>query len=275
MTAKSEWAGRVGQVWAEKADAMDGLLGPVGAAGIAAMGDVAGQRVLDLGSGAGDTSFMLADLGAEVTGLDVSPDLVAAARAQDVAGRVTWILDDAASHVFEASFDALHSRCGAMFFDASAAAWTHLRHQIKPGGTLAVTCWREAALNGWVTVPLLAARPVLGAEATAFPENGGAGPFGWADPDYFAPLLREAGWRDIAWEKVDAPARVATGDDPDPVVRAVQFMMRIGTLASRLRDMDRSTRAEVASALTQALTPLVQDGVVQVPTAGWCITAKA
>jgi len=275
MTGLSDWTGRVGREWADKADAMDGLLGPVGAAGIAALGDLRGQRVLDLGCGAGDTAFMLADGGAQVTGLDVSPDLLQVARGLDAGNRIDWVLDDAATHVFEAPFDALHSRCGAMFFDDPHNAWTHLRNQMRPDGMLSVTCWRQAALNGWVTVPLQAARPILGDELTRAPSTGGPGPFGWADPQYVGPLLQGAGWRDVTWTPVDSPARISTGSDPDPVERAVAFMTRIGTLASRLRDVDRDTRAQVADALRSALTPLVRDGYVEVPTAGWCITARA
>ena len=275
MSGLEDWTGRVGREWADKADAMDGLLGPVGAAGIDALGDVRGLRVLDLGCGAGDTAFALADAGAQVTGLDVSGDLLAVARGQDTTQRIDWVHDDAARHEFDVPFDALHSRCGAMFFDAPEQAWGHLHAQMKPGGRLSVTCWREAALNGWVTVPLVAARPVLGKDVTRAPSLSGPGPFGWADPEYFAPLLRDAGWQDVQWQPVDRPARIATGNDSDPVVRAVAFVMRIGTLASRLRQVDPDTRARVAAALTEAFSPLVRDGYVEVPTAGWCITAKA
>ncbi|SOH93500.1 Methyltransferase domain-containing protein [Monaibacterium marinum] len=275
MVGMADWAGRVGREWADKADAMDGLIGPVGAVGIAAMGDVTGQRVLDLGCGAGDTSFMLADAGAAVTGLDVSPDLLAVARELDTQSRVEWVLDDASTHSFATPFDALHSRCGAMFFEDPQAAWSHLHSQVKPDGKLVVTCWQPPELNGWVTVPLDAARPILGGALTQLPSIGGPGPFGWSAQDYVEPLLTGAGWRDVEWQAVDHPARISTGNDPDPVERAVLFMMRIGTLASNLRKVDDETRLRVADALRVALAPLVQDGFVQVPTAGWCITARA
>ena len=275
MTGRDDWQGRVGAEWAARADAMEGLLGPLGQAGLEALGDVAGERVLDLGCGAGDTALALARAGAEVTGIDVSPDLIALARAADARGRVDWVLADAARHGFAAPFDALHSRCGAMFFDRPEAGWAHLRGQMVPGGRLVVTCWRAAALNGWVTLPLDAARPVLGASLTAYPDAGGAGPFGWADPDQVRALLAAAGWREVALTAVDREAAIGTGDDPDPVERAVLFLMRIGTLASRLRDVDRPVRAKVRAALAEACAPLVEGGAVRVPTAGWVVSARA
>jgi hypothetical protein len=33
---------------------------------------------------------------------------------------------------------------------------------------------------------------------------GTPGPFAWADPDYFAPILKQAGWTNLKWQVVDA-----------------------------------------------------------------------
>ncbi|QPH53536.1 class I SAM-dependent methyltransferase [Pontivivens ytuae] len=275
MATIEDWKGRVGREWADKADAMEGLLGPIGAEGMAALGSVSGHSVLDLGCGAGDTALALAARGAEVTGVDVSEDLLAVARTQPGAERVTWRLADASSATFEQPFDALHSRCGAMFFDDPAAGWAHLRTQVTPGGQLAVSCWRAASLNGWVTIPLAAARPVLGEEATQAPPAGGAGPFGWADEAYVRDLLTGAGWSDVALTPVDREAAISTGSDPDPVARATAFTLRIGILASRLRERSEEERAAVADALAAAFAPLVREGAVRIPTAGWIVTARA
>jgi ubiquinone/menaquinone biosynthesis C-methylase UbiE len=48
---------------------------------MAALGDVRGQRILDLGSGAGDLTLRLVDAGARVTALDVSAGQIELARA--------------------------------------------------------------------------------------------------------------------------------------------------------------------------------------------------
>jgi 2-polyprenyl-3-methyl-5-hydroxy-6-metoxy-1,4-benzoquinol methylase len=85
MTDTFEWRGRVGEAWAEEWRRTDRTLAPVNEALVAA---IAGQAaafeapgILDVGCGAGATSLALAERieGAQVTGIDLSAPLVAAA----------------------------------------------------------------------------------------------------------------------------------------------------------------------------------------------------
>jgi 2-polyprenyl-3-methyl-5-hydroxy-6-metoxy-1,4-benzoquinol methylase len=59
------------------------------------LGDLRGKRVLDLGCGEGSNAVLLATLGAEVTGIDISPKSIelatARARLDGVAERVTFL----------------------------------------------------------------------------------------------------------------------------------------------------------------------------------------
>jgi 2-polyprenyl-3-methyl-5-hydroxy-6-metoxy-1,4-benzoquinol methylase len=75
------------------------------------LGDVAGQRVLDAGSGTGYLARVLAARGARVTGVDVSPRLVAAARERDPAGAIDYRAADLSQPWPQAaeSFDAVAS----------------------------------------------------------------------------------------------------------------------------------------------------------------------
>jgi 2-polyprenyl-3-methyl-5-hydroxy-6-metoxy-1,4-benzoquinol methylase len=54
------------------------------------LGDVGGQRVLDAGCGTGYLARVLAARGAQVTGVDVAPRLIAAAREQHAAGVIDY-----------------------------------------------------------------------------------------------------------------------------------------------------------------------------------------
>lgn len=65
----------------------------------------AGERILDVGCGDGALTAKIALAGAEVVGIDRSPDLVAAARAAGVDAR----LMDAREIAFEGAFDAVFS----------------------------------------------------------------------------------------------------------------------------------------------------------------------
>lgn len=273
MANGSDWQGRVGREWADKADALDRLLGPVGEAGLASLGSVEGRSVLDLGCGAGATSLALAEKGARVTGLDISGDLLARARDRDPGGRVGFVLADAARYVSASPFDMLHSRCGAMFFDDEVAAWSHLRAQVRPGAPAAITVWRTAAENEWAWLPLKLAQPVLGEDATRVLPPGGPGPFAWSDPGHFASVLDKSGWTDIHWQAVERDAVMESGDASDPAERGADFAMRIGPLASRLRGIDEVTRARIRAELVTGLGAKACSGRLAVTTSAWAIRA--
>ncbi len=58
------------------------------------LGDVSGRMVLDAGCGEGYLARILTARGAHVTGIDLSPRLIALARAKDPAGRIAYRVAD-------------------------------------------------------------------------------------------------------------------------------------------------------------------------------------
>jgi SAM-dependent methyltransferase len=271
MVNKLDWQGRVGKEWAKRMDGLNCLLGPVGDQGITALGDVAQKRVLDVGCGAGSTSRALAVRGADVTGVDISEDLLALAKED---GGASYMLADASSAPLGGPYDAVYSRCGAMFFDDAVAGWTHIRNETVADGALSIVCWCAGKENGWASIPTQAARPILGGPPPP-PPAGTPGPFAWADPDFFAPILKQAGWTNLAWRAVSAAAEITTGDDPDPIERAVQFTLRIGPLARRLEGVSPEKRAEIGQVLAAAYQDFLVGDAVCVPTKAWIITGNA
>lgn len=272
MVDKFEWQGRVGKEWADKASGLDQLLGPVGHAGITALGSVATKRVLDVGCGAGNTTRALAGLGADVTGVDVSKDLLAVAK--DMGG-AKYLLADASADPLGGPYDAVYSRCGAMFFDDPAAGWTHIRASAVSGADLSIVCWTAAKENGWASIPMQAANSILGRDPSGPAPIGAPGPFAWAEPTYFAPILERSGWQNLTWRAVEISAEIATGSDPDPIERAVQFSLRIGPLARRLAGTAPKVRRNVGQAVRAAYQDYLDGDAVRVPTKAWVITGKA
>lgn len=272
MADKLDWQGSVGKEWSKRMDGLNCLLGPVGDAGISALGDVAGKRLLDVGCGAGSTSRTLAALGANVTGVDVSKDLLALAK-QD--GGADFLLADAASAPLGGPYEAVYSRCGAMFFDDATAGWAHIRGAAAPKAGLSIVCWCRGAENGWASIPLNAARPLLGEDMPAPAQIGVPGPFAWADPDYFAPILQSAGWKNLAWHAYEADAELTTGNDPDPLTRAVNFTLRIGPLARSLAGMAPEQRVQIGQVLRETYQYYLSGDAVRVPTKAWIITGHA
>lgn len=271
MAGKDDWIGKVGREWARQAKVMDLMLGPFGVAAHEAMGDVAGKRVLDLGCGGGESSFELAASGAEVVGVDVSTDLIALAQERRGGQDVTFRCEDAATASFDAPFDALYSRFGAMFFGDTTAAFANLRTAMKPGAEMSIICWRALRENDWAMAPMKAARELL--PPTEKGDPLAPGPFAWADPEVsFVPALEAAGWSDVSWGPVDREIIMGAGIEGDPVDAATHFCMRIGPLASRLRGLDDDEKAVVEGKVREAMTARLVDGAVRVNGACWLVS---
>jgi SAM-dependent methyltransferase len=103
-----------------------------------------GERILDLSTGTGWTSRVVARRGASVIGADIAGDLLDAARAKaDAAGlRIEYRIGDAESLPFaDGEFDAVVSTFGVMFATRPEAAAAELARIVRPGGRLALTTW--------------------------------------------------------------------------------------------------------------------------------------
>ena len=105
-------------------------------------GVVAGMRVLDVGSGAGDVAFLAADLvGATgvVVGVDRSVGALEEARKRAVersAHNVTFRVGDPAELDFEQPFDAVIGRYVLQFQNEPAAMLHKLKDRVRPGGLI-------------------------------------------------------------------------------------------------------------------------------------------
>ncbi len=111
-----------------------------------------GQKVLDVGTGTGVVAITARRRGAAVTGLDLTPELLAQARAgAALAGHedIAWHEGDAEALPFEdASFDVVLSQFGHMFAPRPEVAAAEMLRVLKPGGTIAFATWPGEQLIG-------------------------------------------------------------------------------------------------------------------------------
>ena len=260
-----------GKRWVEHQAFLDRLFAPIGKAVIDAADPRAGERVLDVGCGAGATTFEAAwRTGPEgrANGVDVSADLIELARRrageQGLEG-VGFQLADAQTEVFSPPFDAVVSRFGVMFFADPVAAFANLRRALKPDGRLAFACWRSPADNAIAQVAMTAAAPFL--PPIARPDKDAPGRFAFADPDRVRGILADSGWRAVAIAPLDDPA-------PASLDEVMTMSLRVGPLSAILAEQDAATRAAVHEAVARALEAHVEDGVIAMNSACWLVTAK-
>jgi SAM-dependent methyltransferase len=161
-----------------------------------------GQRVLDIGSGAGIASLSAAVVvgpTGSVVGADISVPLVGYAnrRAETAdAATVSFIVRDVQQeNVDGAPFNVAISQFGVMFFDDPVAAFTNIRSHLVPGGHLAFACWQAIEHNPWFVGPALASY-VTPPRAPA-PGKSATGPFAFAQPDRVHSVLTDSGWSEI------------------------------------------------------------------------------
>jgi SAM-dependent methyltransferase len=110
---------------------------------LALLGDVAGQRVLHLQCHFGQDSLSLARMGAQVTGIDLSADAIAAARQLSAelkvpAEFVCCDVYDLPAHLpAEAQFDVVFTSYGVLGWLPDLARWAALvGRYLRPGGRL-------------------------------------------------------------------------------------------------------------------------------------------
>ena len=117
-----------------------------GEALVAKLGITKGMRVLDLGSGDGTTALPAARLGADVLGVDIASNLVAAgnARAREAGLTSLRFLEGDASDLADlkdASFDLVLTVFGAMFAPRPFDVAREMVRVTKPGGRIVMGNW--------------------------------------------------------------------------------------------------------------------------------------
>ncbi len=188
---------------------------------MAAAALVAGERVLDVGTGGGGTAIGAARRVApdgEVLGVDISEALLALAAERAGAagaGNVAFVLADAQEDRLPASgFDVAMSQFGVMFFDRPVVAFANVRSHLRPGGRLAFACWQAVERNPWHTAHPL--RPFLPPPPVPEPGRSVPGAFSLGDPAEVEAILQGAGFVGVRRTDTEVAVRAPAGAVYDP-----------------------------------------------------------
>jgi len=118
---------------------------PVAAHLVRFAGAKPGQAVLDVGTGTGVVAITARRLGARVSGLDLTPELLERARENAAIAEVNdidWQEGDVENLPYgDASFDVVLSQFGHMFAPRPEVATKEMLRVLKPGGRIAFATW--------------------------------------------------------------------------------------------------------------------------------------
>ena len=170
---------------------------------VATLGIAPGMKVLDLGSGDGTTALPTARRGADVLGVDIAENLVAAGNERASAAglrNLKFRRGDASdlSELADSSFDLVVSIFGAMFAPRPFDVASEMVRVTKPGGRIVMGNWIPGD-------PTLVAQILkISAAYTPPPPEGFVSPMTWGDETKVRERFETAGINpgDIRFERV-------------------------------------------------------------------------
>ena len=229
---------------------------------------LAGETVLELAAGLGDTGFLALERlrpGGRLLSTDGAPEMVAAARrrATEVgleAGEELELRVEDASEltVADRSVDGVLCRWGLMLVPEPERTAREIARVLRPGGRAAVAVWGDHERNEWMTA---AGRSALELGLLERPDPKAPGPFRLAADGLLEGVLAGAGLRVETAETVAITWRAGSLAEWWDVTRDVSRM-----LAQLLERVGTADEARIAAGARRRLERYVdEDGSVSVP----------
>jgi trans-aconitate methyltransferase len=162
-----------------------------------------GERILDVGCGSGHLTKQIAETGAEVVGIDSSPDMIATAKA--AYPTMNFLVADASDFAFDEPFDAVFSNAALHWVERAEAAVVCMARALKTGGRFVIEMGGKGNIAGIATALEQAIRRQHGREVKAtnyFPSIG-----------EYASLLEKHGIEVTSAVLFDRPTKLEGGED--------------------------------------------------------------
>jgi SAM-dependent methyltransferase len=238
----------------------------------------AGDRVLDVGCGFGDSAQQLAHIvGPEgsVLGVDVAPRFIEASREEAAAAGVANVrfeVADVEVTQFAETFDYAFARFGTMFFANPVAALRNVCRALEPGGRFVCVVWRRKLDNPWMHVAEQVVTPLVDEPEETDEPRCGPGPFSQANADTLSGQLLLAGFTDIDLRRSDRPIRIGR-----TLEEAVSFNLALGPAAEAVRlagDDAAAVRPRLEELLRGALAQFETPAGLLAGSSTWLVTAR-
>jgi SAM-dependent methyltransferase len=267
------WSDIKGDLWVTLQPRIDTMLATFGDKALDTLNPQSGERILEIGCGTGTTTLALGGrvgTSGEILAADLSrPMLNKAIERANVSAEhpITFVEADAQVHSFPtATFDAVYSRFGVMFFDDPIAAFRNIGKAVRPGGRMAYVCWADRKANPWIRIPAGAAKTCL--DLPAPPPDDAPGQFSMENEGRVQQILHDAGWSDIGLERFTVDGSIGS-DAAD----AARFITKMGPMSEPFALADSDTQNKTLQVIEEALTPYSNDSGVTLGFSTWIVSA--
>jgi len=164
-----------------------------------------GERILDVGCGTGQLTDAAAQTGAEMIGIDASPEMIVDARKNHP--QIHFQIANAEALPFVEEFDAAMSNAALHWISDHRAALTSIARALKPGGRFVF----EMGGHHNLRATMQAGTDALRALGISDPEK--LIPWYFPSIGEYAPLLESAGFEVKIAAHIDRPTRLEHGEE--------------------------------------------------------------
>jgi ubiquinone/menaquinone biosynthesis C-methylase UbiE len=211
-TTRQQWEDAA-EAWHRWGPTLETWLGPATEKMLDAANVTTGSRVLDVAAGGGGQTLAAARRvgpSGHVLATDISSRILSyAAKVTAEAGLTNVETREADGEALDvlpvASFDAVISRLGLIYFPDRQAALAGLHRALRRGGRIAAIVFSTPERNTFFSIPVSIIRQAAQLPA---PQPGQPGPFSLGSPGVLDEALSTAGFEDIRVEAVPAPLRL-------------------------------------------------------------------
>jgi SAM-dependent methyltransferase len=272
--ASYEVAEAMAPTWERRRAEMEEVATPVREWMLRELAPHAGDTVLELAGGTGDTGFEALALVGEhgrLISTDFSPSMLAAARRRGAelgVSNVEYRVMDAERIELDAdSVDGVLCRFGYMLMPDPAAALSETRRVLRPGGRLTLTVWGAPERN-----------PFFGIIATSLVQRGHVPPpepppapgiFSMASAERTVAMLTAAGFTDVRTEQVHGRFAMPSVDEYLAVIADTA-----GPIGLALRRLSGDEHAAVKADVEDSFARFEREQGYELPCVALCAVAS-